>query len=204
VGALRRTAVLAAGGIKADTLAEDTDLTLSLHRLGWRVAYEPQAIAWTEAPESVRGLLRQRFRWAFGTLQCLWKHRDLLFQPRYGALGFFSLPSAWFFQILLVALAPAVDALLIFSLLFGGGGAVWSYFLLFLLMDFVLAVLACALEGEPWRHAWISLPMRLLFRPLLSWVVWKSILKAIKGAWVGWGKIERAASTNFLPQEQRP
>jgi cellulose synthase/poly-beta-1,6-N-acetylglucosamine synthase-like glycosyltransferase/peptidoglycan/xylan/chitin deacetylase (PgdA/CDA1 family)/spore germination protein YaaH len=204
VGALRRTAVLAAGGVKADTLAEDTDLTLSLHRLGWRVAYEPQAIAWTEAPESVRGLLLQRFRWAFGTLQCLWKHRDLLFQPRYGALGFFSLPSAWFFQILLVALAPAVDALLIFSLLFGSGGAVWSYFLLFLLMDFVLAVLACGLEGEPWRRAWVSLPMRMLYRPLLSWVVWKSILEAIKGAWVGWGKIERATSINFLPQEQRP
>ena len=58
-------------------------------------------------------LAQQRFRWAFGTMQCLWKHRDLVFNPRFGALGWFSLPSIWFFQILLVALTPLVDVLLL-------------------------------------------------------------------------------------------
>ncbi|MFZ1983111.1 MAG: glycosyltransferase [Desulfatitalea sp.] len=204
ISALRRSAVLAAGGISDDTLAEDTDLTLSFHRLGWRVHYEAHAHAWTEAPESVAALLRQRFRWAFGTLQCLWKHRDLLFQPRYGALGLFSLPGVWFFQIFLVAMVPMVDGLLILSLLFGGGSAVWVYFAVFLIMDLALALLACALDGMPLRRAWICLPMRLLFRPLLGWVVWKSILKAIKGAWVGWGKLERTASVGTLHKELHP
>ncbi len=202
--ALRRDALLAAGGFSDDTIAEDTDMTLTFHRLGWRVAYEPQAPVWTEAPESISTLLRQRFRWAFGTLQCLWKHRDLLFQPRYGALSLFSLPSAWFFQIMLVAMVPVVDGLLILSLLFGGGGAVWLFFVVFLLMDLALALLACLLEGEPLRRAWIILPMRLLFRPLLSWVIWKSIMKAIKGAWVGWGKLERTASVDATAGGKRP
>ena len=68
-----------------------------------RIVYVPDAIAWTEAPETVRTLARQRFRWAFGTLQCLWKHRDMVFNWSYRALGWFSLPSIWFFQIILVA-----------------------------------------------------------------------------------------------------
>lgn len=200
VCALRRRAVIEAGGICADTLAEDTDLTLNLHRRGWRVAYAPQALAWTEAPESIPALLRQRFRWAFGTLQCLWKHRDLLFQPRRGWLGMFSLPGVWFFQILLVALVPLVDGLLVVSLLAGAGSAVWAYFAVFLVLDLALAVLACRLEGAPLKHAWISLPMRLLYRPLLCWVVWKAVLKAVKGAWVGWGKLERRASATLGPR----
>ncbi len=203
VSAWRRQAVLAAGGISGDTLAEDTDLTLSFHRAGWRVTYEPRAQAWTEAPETIPTLVRQRFRWAFGTLQCLWKHRDLLFQARYGALALFSLPGVWFFQILLVAIVPIVDVMLILSLLFGGGGAVWTFFAVFLLMDLGLAVLACALEGVRLRRAWICLPMRLLYRPLLGWVVWKSIFKALKGAWVGWGKLERTASVP-MSGVQRP
>ena len=71
-----------------------------------RIVYVPDAIAWTEAPETVRTLARQRFRWAYGTLQCLWKHRDMVFNWSYRALGWFSLPSVWFFQIILVALTP--------------------------------------------------------------------------------------------------
>jgi cellulose synthase/poly-beta-1,6-N-acetylglucosamine synthase-like glycosyltransferase len=204
VCALRRRAVVEAGGICADTLAEDTDLTLNLHRRGWRVAYAPQAAAWTEAPESIPDLLRQRFRWAFGTLQCLWKHRDLLFQPRLGWLGMFSLPGVWFFQILLVALVPLVDGLLVVSLLAGAGSAVWTYFAVFLVLDLALAVLACHLEGAPLRRAWISLPMRLLYRPLLCWVVWRAIRKAVQGAWVGWGKLERQASATLGPQGGAP
>jgi cellulose synthase/poly-beta-1,6-N-acetylglucosamine synthase-like glycosyltransferase len=114
VSAWRRPAVMAAGGISSDTLAEDTDLTLSLHRAGYLIAYAPRAVAWTEVPENYPDLAKQRFRWAFGTLQCLWKHRDLVGNPRHKALGWFSLPSIWLFQILLVAVSPLVDGLVIF------------------------------------------------------------------------------------------
>ena len=138
VSAFRRSAIEEAGGFSHDTLAEDTDLTLTLHRLGHRLEYAPDAVAWTEAPETWRGLAKQRVRWCFGTIQCLWKHRDLSFNPRHGALGLLSLPSIWFFQILLVALVPLVDAVLLFSIVTGSALGIWHYFAIFLGLDLVL------------------------------------------------------------------
>jgi len=194
VSALRKSAIEAAGGFSHDTLAEDTDLTLTLHRLRYRIEFAARAVAWTEAPETFRTLAKQRFRWAFGTMQCLWKHRDMVFATKYGALGWFSLPSIWFFQIGLVALTPLVDAILLWSIFFGVAGVIWYYFAIFLFLELFLSALACWMEDEPVRKAWISIPMRLVYRPLLAWVIWRSILRALKGALVGWGKIERTAS----------
>src|SRR5438309_440201 len=194
ISAIRKDAIDEAGGLSLETLAEDTDLTLSLHRHRQRIVYVPDAVAWTEAPESVRTLARQRFRWAYGTLQCLWKHRDMVFNWNYRALGWFSLPSIWFFQIILVAITPMVDLFLLASLPFGVWSAVLPFVITFLAMDLLLATLACILEREPILRAWRILPMRLIYRPMLSYCVWKAILRAIKGAWVTWGKLERTAS----------
>src|SRR3989449_1464297 len=194
ISAIRKDAINEAGGLSLQTLAEDTDLTLSLHRHRQRIVYVPDAIAWTEAPESVRTLARQRFRWAYGTLQCLWKHRDMVFNWNYRALGWFSLPSVWFFQIILVAVTPMVDLFLLASLPFGAWSAVMPFVITFLAMDVILATLACVLEREPIVRAWRILPMRLIYRPMLSYCIWKAILRAIKGAWVSWGKLERTAS----------
>ena len=194
ISAIRKSAIDQAGGLSLQTLAEDTDLTLALHKDRQRIVYVPQAIGWTEAPESVRTLARQRFRWAYGTLQCLWKHRDMVFNWNYRALGWFSLPSVWFFQIILVAVTPVVDLFLLASLPFGAWRAVLPFVITFLSMDVILATLACILEKESVTRAWRILPMRLIYRPMLSYCIWKAILRAIKGAWVGWGKLERTAS----------
>ncbi|MDR3405225.1 MAG: glycosyltransferase [Chthoniobacter sp.] len=194
ISALRRSAINAAGGFSDDTLAEDTDLTLTLHRLGYHIEYAPDAVAWTEAPESVTGLAKQRFRWAFGTMQCLWKHRDLVFNPRFGALGWFSLPNIWFMQIGLVAVTPLVDGILLYSLIFGHMAGVWYWFAIVLGLDLFLAALACWMDGERLHKAFLILPMRFLYRPLLATVIWRSIFRAIKGAFVAWGKLERTAS----------
>ncbi len=194
ISAVRKDAINEAGGLSLQTLAEDTDLTLSLHRQRQRIVYVPDAIAWTEAPETVRTLARQRSRWAYGTLQCLWKHRDMVFNWNYRALGWFSLPSIWFFQIILVAVTPMVDLFLLGSLPFGAWRAVLPFIITFLSMDVLLATLACILEREPILRAWRILPMRLIYRPMLSYCIWKAILRAIKGAWVSWGKLERTAS----------
>jgi cellulose synthase/poly-beta-1,6-N-acetylglucosamine synthase-like glycosyltransferase len=194
ISAIRKEAIDRAGGLSLQTLAEDTDLTLALHKDRQRIVYVPQAVAWTEAPESVRTLARQRFRWAYGTLQCLWKHRDMVFNWNYRALGWFSLPSVWFFQIILVAITPMVDLFLLASLPFGAWRAVLPFVITFLSMDVILATLACILEREPITRAWRILPMRLIYRPMLSYCIWKAILRAIKGAWVSWGKLERTAS----------
>ncbi len=203
VSAVSRKALREVGGFRSDTLAEDTDLTLALHRHNYLVRYVAGAVAWTEAPETIRALAKQRFRWCFGTMQCLWKHRDMLFNPRFRALGFFSLPSIWFFQIILVALTPLVDLLLLASILLGDGKAVLPYFVIFLVLDQLLALLACALEREPLRRSWIMIPMRLIYRPLLSWVVWKSIINAVRGVLVGWGKLERTAAAT-VPSRALP
>ena len=194
ISAIRKSALDQAGGLSLETLAEDTDLTLALHKHGQRIVYVPSAIAWTEAPETVRTLARQRFRWAYGTLQCLWKHRDMIFNWNYRALGWFSLPSVWFFQIILVAITPIIDLLLLASIPFGAWRAVLPFVITFLAMDVILATMACILERESVLRAWRILPMRLIYRPMLSYVIWKALLRAIKGALVGWGKLERTAS----------
>ena len=75
VGAFRRAILLDVGGVSDDTLAEDTDLTMAICRRGWRVVYEEHARAWTEAPASLGQLWRQRYRWSYGTMQSMWKHR---------------------------------------------------------------------------------------------------------------------------------
>ena len=193
LSAFRREAVEEAGSLNTETLAEDTDLTLQLHRLGWKVVFAPRAYADTEAPEHVKALISQRFRWSFGTLQCLWKHADLLCAPGSGWLGWFALPSVWIFQIAVVAITPILDVLVICSLWFGGGSAIWPYFVASLLLDVGLAIIALRLAGRAWQIAWRAIPMRLLYRPLLGYVVWKCLLKAIAGSWVHWAKLDRTA-----------
>ena len=106
VGAWRKDAVILAGLYSSQTLAEDTDLTFKIRKLGYRIVTDNAALAYTEAPDTLRNLAKQRFRWAFGTLQCLWKHRDALLNPRYGAFGLVAMPSLWVYQIAFQAIAP--------------------------------------------------------------------------------------------------
>ena len=75
IGAFRRDALDEVGGVSGDTLAEDTDLTLAIGRTGRRVVYAEDARAWTEAPSTLGDLWRQRYRWSYGTMQAVWKHK---------------------------------------------------------------------------------------------------------------------------------
>ncbi|HEX7976152.1 MAG TPA: glycosyltransferase, partial [Anaerolineales bacterium] len=115
IGAWRRLLVLEVGGFDNDTLAEDADLTLRILRMGYRIDYEEQAIALTEAPDMIGGFVKQRFRWMYGTLQAAWKHRGVIFRPRYGALGMFAIPNIFIFQVLFPLISPVMDFLLIGS-----------------------------------------------------------------------------------------
>lgn len=194
LSAFRRAALLEAGPFNTETLAEDTDLTLQLHRLDWQVTYAPLAIADTEAPQQISSLFSQRFRWAFGTLQCLWKHRSLTFSPGSGWLGWLALPSMWIFQLGIIALTPLLDLLVLFSICFGRGKAIWPYFLASLFIDMGIAALSAHFaQRSPWS-AWRALPMRFVYRPVLGYVVWKCLFKAAAGSWVRWKKLERTAA----------
>lgn len=189
--AYRAEAIRAAGGIQSDTLAEDTDLTLSLHRAGYRIRHTTRARAFTEAPRTLRTLFRQRKRWSFGTLQCLWKHRALCCNRAFGWLGLFTLPSIWFFQIFLVALIPLVDLWLLLTLTRGESGPLLYYLIGFMAIDLALAWAACRLEGEPARTALWILPMRFLYRPLLGLAILYALHRALRGSWMAWGRQER-------------
>ena len=87
VGAWRRELIERAGGFDRSTLAEDADLTMAIRKLGYAVVYEDEAVALTEAPDTVRGFIRQRYRWMFGTMQAAWKHADALFRPALRRIG---------------------------------------------------------------------------------------------------------------------
>ncbi|MEO8207302.1 MAG: glycosyltransferase, partial [Chthoniobacterales bacterium] len=180
LSAYKKAALTSCGPISSDTLAEDTDLTLTMHKKGWKITYAPDAEAWTEAPENLKALVKQRFRWTFGTMQSLWKHRDLTLNPRYGALGLYALPMLWFFRIGLAALAPVVDLMVIISIFLGNGIILLWYFLFFLGIDMLLAVSAALLEGKTLRRTFIVIPMRFLYSPVLSWVVWTCLRKALQ------------------------
>jgi len=194
LSALRATALRQLGPLPTETLAEDTDLTLQLQRFGWKITYAPLALADTEAPSTIKALLSQRFRWAFGILQCLWKHRTLLLSPGSGLLGWFALPSIWIFQIGLIALTPILDIMVICSLFWGRGSAIWPYFCISLMLDMSLAAVAAHFAGRSAWSAWRALPMRFLYRPLLGYITWKSLTKAAAGSWVRWSKLERTAA----------
>jgi peptidoglycan-N-acetylglucosamine deacetylase len=217
VGAWRRSLVQAVGGFQNDTLAEDQDLTLRIRRTGSSIAYADGAIGYTEAPDTLRALARQRFRWSFGTLQCAWKHRDTLFRRRYGSLGWAALPNVWLFQLLLPALSPLADFMFLWSLVsivqtryvHGATYALTSlekvltYYALFLLVDWLGAVIAFLMEpGEDRVLTWLIFIQRFVYRQVMYWVVVRSFMAAIHGRVVGWGKLERKATVS-LPDAPR-
>lgn len=209
VGAWRRAALDAVGGYPVDTLAEDQDLTIAVQRAGWRIGYDVDAIAWTEAPETFRALAKQRFRWAYGTLQCLWKHGAILRTRRPRGLALVGLPQAWLFQILFATISPIIDLALVMSVV---GTAVrvqqhgWAqtqsdvltmavYWIVFTAIDVVCGAVAYRLEPREKRYpVHLLVAQRFVYRQLMYWVVIRAVAAAVRGPSVGWGKLERTGS----------
>ncbi|MEN6441530.1 MAG: polysaccharide deacetylase family protein [Syntrophobacter sp.] len=206
VGAWRRELIVHAGGFDQSTLAEDADLTVAIRKLGYAIVYEDEAIALTEAPDTVRGFLRQRYRWMFGTMQTAWKHADALFRPRYGALGFVALPNVMVFQVLFPLISPVMDLLLAGNLVLTAMNywyhpqdfspeAFWRvlfYYALFVTIDYLAGILAFALEyKENWTLLIFLFWQRFFYRQLMYYVAIKSIVNSLRGVLVGWGKLER-------------
>ncbi|PWK91997.1 glycosyltransferase [Fulvimonas soli] len=209
VGAWRRAALEWLGGFPGDTLAEDQDLTIAVQKAGYTALFDSAAVAWTEAPDTARGLARQRFRWAYGTLQCLWKHRGATFNPRYGALGLVALPQVWLFQIVFSVVSPLVDLLMLWQLVSTGIDYLQHrgqfnydnlvkmgvFYAVFMAVDLAAGVLAFAMEKrEKWSLLWWLVLQRFGYRQLMYYVVVRSVWTALRGPSVGWGKQERKAT----------
>jgi len=201
IGAFRKEAVVDAGMFTSDTLAEDCDLTIRLLRSGYAVRNCTEAISYTEAPETLRGFLKQRFRWSFGVMQAFWKHRDACFNTGYKTLGTVALPNILIYQIVLPFLAPLADLVLIVSLIAAGMhilpadiGSILLYYGIFMLVDIAGAAIAFLFEKESYgKLAWM-IPQRLVYRQLMYYILLRSFVKAIKGELQGWGKLKRTGN----------
>ncbi len=219
IGAWRTSAVRGVGNYQTDTVAEDADLTMALLRNGYRVEYEDQALAYTEAPVNANGLMRQRFRWSFGILQAVYKHRQVF--ARKGVLGWVALPNIVVFQIILPLVSPFIDVM--FAV-----GSLWYFaqryfhpestdpadfqrmvifFAGFLIIDFINSAIAFALERstpdtreDPWllSQVWLQ---RFAYRQVFSLVLFKTVKRAAEGAPFAWDKIERTAAVTYREHE---
>jgi cellulose synthase/poly-beta-1,6-N-acetylglucosamine synthase-like glycosyltransferase/spore germination protein YaaH/peptidoglycan/xylan/chitin deacetylase (PgdA/CDA1 family) len=219
VGAWRSAAIGQAGGYTTDTMAEDMDLTWRVRRIGWRVETDSDAIGYTEAPDSFRALFRQRFRWAFGTLQSLWKHRRAI--GRYGWFGRVMLPSLWLFQILFQALSPLIDVQILWTI----GTAIHAYlrgrldqdwqpfpqamaslyvvgfmYAFFFVVELIGSIVAFRLDREDNRVLVWLFWQRFLYRQLMYAVLLKSVKTALSGIRAGWGKLERKGTVDLMPE----
>ena len=216
IGAWRTSAVRQVGNYQIDTVAEDADLTMSLLQNGYKVKYEDRALAYTEAPATANGLMRQRFRWSFGILQAVWKHRSAFW--RANVLGWVALPNIFIFQIVLPLVSPFIDIMFIFGAIsyaidrhFHPETAnkadfqkLVLFFGLFLIIDFLASAVAFLLERKEARspldkwllsQVWLQ---RLAYRQLFSVVLFKTLKRAFDGRSFAWDKLERTASLTHV------
>jgi peptidoglycan-N-acetylglucosamine deacetylase len=211
IGAWRTEGVKVAGGYPINTVAEDADLTMNLLEQKYKVVYEDRALAFTEAPIDASGLMRQRFRWSFGILQAVWKHRMAFVRNK--AMGLFALPNILIFQMFLPLVSPFIDLMFLAGLVHylvdrhyhpeAASAAslekLLAYFGAFLLIDFVTSTIAFSLErrhpankGDGWLlfHIWLQ---RFAYRQVFSIVLAKTLKRAIDGKPFNWDKLERTA-----------
>lgn len=204
IGAWRKKAAAEAGYFKEDTLAEDTDITLALLRKGYIISYEEKAYAYTEAPEDIKSLIKQRYRWTYGTLQCLWKHREAMLNKKQKSLGYVGLPNMWLFQYIYQSFSPVADILFILALFGHHPLRAAAGFVLFYLVDFLASLHAFKLEKEnPKTLVWLFL-QRIIYKQFMTYTVLKSIYSAIKGNAVGWNKLKRNGNVKLSELQPEP
>ena len=189
VGAFRSTALHDVGGVSHDTLAEDTDLTIAVQRAGWRVAYQDRALAWTEAPATVGDLWRQRYRWCYGTMQAVWKHRRALVEPR--PIGIVGLPYALAFQVVVALLGPVVDIAALYGALTGSARTVLLAWGAVTVAQTGLAAWSFRLDGERAGPLWAVPLQQVVYRQLMYLVVVQSVAAAVAGTRLRWHKLRR-------------
>jgi cellulose synthase/poly-beta-1,6-N-acetylglucosamine synthase-like glycosyltransferase/spore germination protein YaaH/peptidoglycan/xylan/chitin deacetylase (PgdA/CDA1 family) len=203
IGAFRKKAIDTAGGFTTDTLAEDCDLTIRIIKAGYTVRNCGEAIAVTEAPESLKQFMKQRFRWSYGVIQSFFKHRETCFNPAYKGLGILSMPNILLFQIILPLVAPFADLMLLYSI-------VWSstqpenfertlvFYIIFLVVDVFVSLFAFSFEKEKTSKLLWLIPQRFVYRQLMYVTLFRALRKAIKGENQGWGALKRTGNVKQL------
>jgi cellulose synthase/poly-beta-1,6-N-acetylglucosamine synthase-like glycosyltransferase len=199
LGAFRRSAVIELGGIPSGTVAEDTDLTLSLQRSGWKVIYEPAAEAWTFAPTSLRALWKQRVRWDLGVLQNIAKHgRAVSDKGTAGRAVRWLIPYLVIFGGLSV-FGPIVDGLAISAVV---TGAIFRSFWIIAILGLTSALLvgvALVIDHKPLRYLAVVPFQVVLYRPILYLAQIRAGQAFVAGLAVRW----RAPRPGSSPETER-
>jgi cellulose synthase/poly-beta-1,6-N-acetylglucosamine synthase-like glycosyltransferase/peptidoglycan/xylan/chitin deacetylase (PgdA/CDA1 family) len=202
IGAFRRAALDDVGGVSNATLAEDTDLTIAVGRAGWRVVYVEDARAWTEAPSTLGDLWRQRFRWSYGTMQAVWKHRSAVWHHGEQAIGRRGLPYLVCFQIALPSIAPLIDLFAVYGLVFLDPLPVLGYWLAFNALQLGLGFYAFRLDRESPRALWAMPLQQFVYRQLMYLVVLESLASALTGVRLRWHSLDRTGEVKVETARQ--
>jgi cellulose synthase/poly-beta-1,6-N-acetylglucosamine synthase-like glycosyltransferase/spore germination protein YaaH/peptidoglycan/xylan/chitin deacetylase (PgdA/CDA1 family) len=198
IGAFRKRAIEEAGGFTTDTLAEDCDLTIRILRCGYVIENDNRAIAMTEAPETLKQFFKQRFRWSYGVMQTFWKNRDALMNWKYRWLGWAALPNILIFQYIIPFVIPLADFFMVVGLLTGNASKIAGYYLVFMLVDLLVALLAFSFERENLvRLIWL-IPQRLIWRWLTWLVLFRAVRRALKGELQHWGVLKRTGNVKTV------
>ncbi|WP_292010685.1 polysaccharide deacetylase family protein [Chryseobacterium sp.] len=194
IGAFKRSVIDKVGGYSSDTLAEDCDLTVKILKEGYTVANENRAVAITEVPETVNQFLKQRFRWTYGIMQMFWKQKQTFLNPEYKGLGLWAMPNILLFQYIIPFFSPFADIIMFFGILSGNGEKILSYYLIFLLVDASLALVAFIMQREKLTDLLYIIPQRFGYRWLMYIVLFRSLRKALKGEMQSWGFLKRTGN----------
>ncbi len=194
IGAFSKEAINKAGGFTTDTLAEDCDLTMRILKQGYIVRNAGEAIAYTEAPENVNMLLKQRFRWSYGVMQSFWKNRDALFNRKYSYFGMVGMPNILIFQIILPLFSPLADLMMIGGLFSDHPEKIFAFYLAFIVIDLIVSMIAFKMEKESYRKLLYIIPQRFVWRQLMYYILFKSLRRALKGQHSGWGILKRTGN----------
>lgn len=197
-GAWRKSVVEEAGGFSHSTLAEDCDLTIKIQQMNrYRIVQENNAISYTEAPDFIAALTKQRFRWMFGNIQALWKHRSMILNWRYGWLGMFIMPNSLISIIIPLWFWPLLAFLSIQNILNGNYIVLVIYFCITLAVQFIVSAIGIHLARERLSLLWIVPFARFIYGPIRLYILYKTVLTALRGSYVGWNKLLRAGTVSY-------
>jgi biofilm PGA synthesis N-glycosyltransferase PgaC len=195
VGLFRKDAVRSAGWYSNDTFAEDADLTLTLRIAGWKIVYEPQAISYTEAPESLHQLLKQRYRWTRGILQSFRKHRRHILGPVLTLGDNIVLWSLFYEAIIWPSMNIFANLFLVaVALVFGLSTTVALWWASIALLDVMTALYCVAVDREQLSLVPHAILYRIVFILIVDVTKFGATIEEILGLRMTWGKLERIGS----------
>lgn len=192
IGIFRRAAIEGTGGYDSDTFAEDFDMTVKILADGWKIHYEPKAVAFTEAPEELLDIIKQRYRWSRGILQALRKQRHLLTRSE----GTITTPLSLWYMIFEGLVWPAMNifAAVFFvyiALMFGMTKLLVMWWLLLTILDVLIAMHAIVMEKEDLKLTAYSLFYRFFYILLIDVTKVFATLEELVGLDMSWGKLAR-------------